>query len=463
MSKIEKKSEVGRKSSPSPGKAGKADKADKADKAGKGGARHKSGPHNAHDKKRDDWKDDFREADKDHNNKLTKSELKIPKAERKIYDRNDNGVVGRREFRIASHKLEKFDRLDKNDDGRVSKSEFLNRGGDRDGKPHGRPHRDADKKDGPKGDHKDHRPGGHKGHKGHKGPDGPGGDRPHRRGGDNDGPGKMRGRRVNLDNMPNVPTGGPDRPPVGQVDGDTDLVISSFNVLGSSHTVPGAEKPGMASGVARIRQAAQLLADHKVDVAGLQEFQGDQVKEFQRVAGDKFGVYPGLKLGRGPNQNSIVWRKDKFELVKADMIPIPYFNGKNMPMPVVRLRNKETGQEFYVGNFHNPAFKENERWRDEATRREVDLVNRLRQQTGLPVFITGDMNESDEYYQKMSGGPHGMHASWNANKRERKGIDWIFGSKDVTFTRHIRDTSAKVQRTTDHPMVVSHARIHQGR
>lgn len=258
--------------------------------------------------------------------------------------------------------------------------------------------------------------------------------------------------------------GGPDKPmKPGQVHGDTELVISSFNVLGSSHTRgAGSDRPGMASGVVRIRQVAQLLKDHQVGVAGFQEFQPDQVKEFQRVTGGQYGVYPGMQLGRGPNVNSIVWQKDKYDLVKADTIPIPYFGSKPVKMPVIRLRDKETGQEFYVANFHNPASTRkhpgNEHKRDIATQKEIDLVNRLRRETGLPVFVTGDMNERDEFYHKMTRGARGMHSSEGRLTRS-SGIDWIFGSSDVKFSRHVKDKSAKVRRASDHPMIVSRARI----
>lgn len=245
----------------------------------------------------------------------------------------------------------------------------------------------------------------------------------------------------------------------------TDFVISSFNVLGSSHTVPGGEKPWMASGPARIHSAVQLLAAHKVDVVGFQELQGDQLREFLKVAGDRYAVYPGFSLGKKEVVNSIAWRKDTWELVRPGSIEIPYFNGTRRDMPVVLLRHRKTGQEAYFANFHNPAdtrrFHNQERWRDEATSKQVDLVNRLRRESGLPVFITGDMNEREEYFQRMTSGAPMAAANEGPGGRAPKkmGIDWIFGSPEVTFSGYTRDRSALVQRTTDHPMIVSRARI----
>jgi exonuclease III len=224
----------------------------------------------------------------------------------------------------------------------------------------------------------------------------------------------------------------------------------------------------MASGTARMKGAIQLLKQHQVDIVGMQEMQGDQLKAFKQLAGDNYAIYPGDKLGRKGIANSIAWDKSKWDLVKADAIQIPYFNGNERPMPVLLLKNKKTGQQAYVANFHNPAdtrdHHHQERFRDEATRRQVALANRLRQ-TGLPVFITGDMNERAEYHQHMTKGSPGMHASDSKNGRVSKkpGIDWVFGSPDVTFTRHVRDRGALVQRTTDHPMIIARARIKAGR
>jgi hypothetical protein len=65
----------------------------------------------------------------------------------------------------------------------------------------------------------------------------------------------------------------------------------------------------------------------------------------------------------------------------------------------------------------------------------------------------------------MTKGSPGMHASDSKNGRVSKnpGIDWVFGSPNVTFTRHVRDRGALVQRTTDHPMIIARARIKAGR
>lgn len=245
----------------------------------------------------------------------------------------------------------------------------------------------------------------------------------------------------------------------------TDLVISSFNITGSSHTGPGSSHPNLESGVKRVRYAAEMIQKNKVDVVGFQELQPDQLKEFQKVTKNEFGVYPGFELGRRESVNSIVWRKEDWSLVKADSIQIPYFNGQKRPMPVVLLRNKKTGQKAYFTNFHNPAdtkrFKNQERFRDAATKLQVDLVNRLIKKTGLAVFLTGDMNENQEYHSKMTRGTEleSAHKGINGARENNTGIDWIFGSKNVEFTDYDKNRSKLVRKTTNHPMVISKARI----
>jgi endonuclease/exonuclease/phosphatase family metal-dependent hydrolase len=246
----------------------------------------------------------------------------------------------------------------------------------------------------------------------------------------------------------------------------TSFVISSFNVLGNSHTEAGGEKPELASGVARMRGAVQKLQEHHVDVVGFQEMQHPQMKEFKRLAGNQYAVY-STTLGRGKTpdtENSIAWRKDKWELVKGDTLDIPYFEGSTRHIPVVLLRNKQTGQEAYFLNTHNPAdtakHHQQERYRDEATRREVALVNRLKQ-TGLPVFVTGDMNEKNEandHFSKEAGLQAAM-AGAKGRLPKRTGIDWIFGSKGVSFSGWVSDSSTRTKGISDHPMVVSRARI----
>jgi hypothetical protein len=191
--------------------------------------------------------------------------------------------------------------------------------------------------------------------------------------------------------------------------------MATFNLLGSSHTANGGHSPGMASGVARMPGALQILAQHQVTVAGLQEFQPDQRAAFQRQA-TGWAMYPGLSMGRKAGENSVAWRTDTWDLVKTGLVNITYFNGRERPMPYVLLKNKATGGQAYFSTFHNPANigGNMQRWRAEATSREIKLFNEL-EATGVPQLVTGDMNERAEYFCRVTAGTRLVAAAGGSN------------------------------------------------
>ena len=239
--------------------------------------------------------------------------------------------------------------------------------------------------------------------------------------------------------------------------------MATFNLLGSSHTRAGGEHAGMRTGQQRMNGALQILAQHQISVVGLQEFQPDQRAAFRnRAIG--WEMYPGLSMGRRAGENSVAWRSDTWEMVKPGLIPIPYFNGHQRPMPYVLLRNKQTGVQAYFADFHNPAdtgpYQHQQRYRTAATTREIGLFNQL-VATGIPVFVTGDMNERAEYFCRVTGATPlkaaaGGSVGGGCRPPQPTQIDWIFGSPEVTFTGYTIDRSGLVRSTTDHPVVVTH-------
>ena len=165
----------------------------------------------------------------------------------------------------------------------------------------------------------------------------------------------------------------------------------------------GGHHAWLASGPQRIGGVLALLNGHNISVVGIQEFQPNQRAAFQARAGG-WSMYPGLSMGRRAGENSVAWRDDTWEMVKPGLIPIPYFNGRIRPMPYVLLRHKATGVQAYFSTFHNPANigGNMQRFRNEATRRQIGLFNRL-EGTGIPQFVTGDMNERGEYFCRVTG------------------------------------------------------------
>lgn len=243
---------------------------------------------------------------------------------------------------------------------------------------------------------------------------------------------------------------------------EADFVISSFNVLGSSHT---AGRGGMASGTQRMRQVVNLLAHHGVDVVGFQEMQTDQYRELLRVAGGTYDVYPGTAAGQLGVDNSIAWRTSEWTAVQLSTIPIPYFDGNRRPMPYVLLKHNVSGRYAWFANFHNPATNpkrgNNDRWRALATTIEIQLAQRLIAETGYPVFFTGDMNEREQYFCRLTGSTPMIAANGGSNEGGCQPpaypmpVDWIFGTDQVDFLSYYRDESSYVRRTSDHPMIVA--------
>ncbi|WP_295655930.1 endonuclease/exonuclease/phosphatase family protein [uncultured Nocardioides sp.] len=257
------------------------------------------------------------------------------------------------------------------------------------------------------------------------------------------------------------------RVPVGAT-APTSVRISSFNILGAGHTAPGGNRPGWAGAVTRMQWQLSLLQLHDVDVVGFQEFQPPQYASFMASAGSQYGVYPGPALGPAAMANSIAWRLDKWELVSSTGIDIPYFGGNPIKMPLVLLKNRQSGRQIYFANFHNPADAHGpaQGFRNQATQIQVKMVNDLRATTGLPVFITGDMNDREEYFCPMTtlasmkaanGGGSGPGACAMPPKPWQ--VDWIFGSPEVTFSNYVADRSPLVARSTDHPMIVADATV----
>jgi endonuclease/exonuclease/phosphatase family metal-dependent hydrolase len=237
-------------------------------------------------------------------------------------------------------------------------------------------------------------------------------------------------------------------------------------VLGASHTTRGGTHARYASGRVRALRAAALIRRHHSDVVGFQELQGVQLATLERHTDLAF--WPGFALRRPDTENSIGWRRGEWTAVDKQVVSIPYFDGGLRRMPVVRLRSVSTGLEAWFANFHNPAetsrFHHQQRYRTRATAIETRVANRLITATGLPVFVTGDMNERGAFFCRFTGRTPMVAARGGSNTGRCRpsgsgGIDWIFGSQGVDFSGYDVDRSHLVRITTDHPVVTAHVRI----
>ena len=240
------------------------------------------------------------------------------------------------------------------------------------------------------------------------------------------------------------------------------FTVATFNTLGSSHTERGGKAAGMASGPTRTRGVVRLLGQYGVDVVGFQEFQRPQARAFDALAGATYGVWHP----RGDTENAIAYRRDRWQLVAAQSLPIPYFDGHIRRMPVVRLRDRVSQADVTFVNVHNPAdtrrYRHQGRWRRAAVAREAALTRNL-SSSGSPVIMTGDLNDRRIAFCRLasSGGlasSTGGSGSPCAPAR-RSGIDWILGSQSLQFSDHTVVRNQLVRRTTDHPVVMARARV----
>ena len=251
----------------------------------------------------------------------------------------------------------------------------------------------------------------------------------------------------------------------------TQWTISSLNVLGAGHTAPGGKKHGWASGPVRMKWLTEVITDEGVDVIGLQEFERPQYNVWEKRMGATWDSYPGTAWGPRQMRNTVAWRTDQWSLVTASWIKIPYFHGHILRMPLVRLQNVTTGQEIYASSFHNPANARGPaaQWRKQATENEIAMVNRLRDDTGLPVYVLGDMNEKDIYFCRMTAATDMVAANGGFNNgsgglagcgpTRPTYIDWIFGSPETTFTGYVANRGPKIRKSTDHSMIIAQAEL----
>ena len=242
----------------------------------------------------------------------------------------------------------------------------------------------------------------------------------------------------------------------------TGFTVASLNMLGASHT-PSARYPAYS---VRTPRALALLKARGVDVAGLQEFEQRQSDLMMRDT--TFRAFDGaFKGGKPDTRNAIIWRNSTMEFVSGDLLPIKYFNGSIIQIPIVLLRQRSTGRTAYFMNTHNPAsgvFG----YGNQSAYRTYDLavqkakIVELRT-TGRPVFFTGDFNDRTAAFcpltaNKLAISPNSLPSTGCAYPKQSS-IDWIFAAGQARFSSFTYDLSGKNARITDHPMILARAHL----
>ena len=237
--------------------------------------------------------------------------------------------------------------------------------------------------------------------------------------------------------------------------------VGSFNVLGSQHTQPGGIRASWPPASTRTAGAAAISAEHAVDVLGTQELQADQLRDLQNRTG--MAAWPGFAWGEAETDNSILWDPGLFELVEGSQFTIT-FMGRPRPQAIVRLRHLDTGREFYVVNTHPSAG--DGRYTTERRNGQYALVNVVNdlQTTGLPVIVTGDMNDRAAFYCNVvpaaglvasNGGSYGSGCQ---PPPEPIAVDWVVGS-GVTWSTYWRDTRPIARKISNHFFISATANL----
>jgi endonuclease/exonuclease/phosphatase family metal-dependent hydrolase len=242
------------------------------------------------------------------------------------------------------------------------------------------------------------------------------------------------------------------------------FVVATFNVLGHTHTEPGGRFASMADGVTRMGWTLTLLQRRDIAVAGLQEFQRPQ-REWFTSAQTEYRVWPGNNHPNRYKQNVVTWRRSQFAFVDGFTFTIPYLNDFWAPQAVVRLRERVSGQEFYVLSVHNVSGQTQDAFAERATALDIEIeVTKRLLAEGLPVITTGDFNERESTFCRYTGSVPMIAAAGGSNVRgvcepppaSIARVDWVFGSRQhMRFSDYAFVRSPLVQRISDHPLIVA--------
>ncbi len=250
--------------------------------------------------------------------------------------------------------------------------------------------------------------------------------------------------------------------PVRYLFGNTGFTVASFNMLGASHTPNGR----YAAYTSRTPRALALLKSRGVDVAGLQEFEQRQADLMLRDTTFKsqFGAFKG---GKPDSRNAIIWRDSTMQLLSSDLLPIKYFNGSIIQIPIVLLRQRSTGRTAYFMNTHNPAsgvfgYGNQAPYRNYDIGVEKAKIVQLRA-TGRPVFFTGDFNDRGAAFCPLTANKLAISAnsipSVTCAYPKQSSIDWIFAAGQARFSWFSYDRYSKDAKISDHPMILARAHL----
>lgn len=240
--------------------------------------------------------------------------------------------------------------------------------------------------------------------------------------------------------------------------------LASFNVLGNGHSRPYAHDDRFGPSRMRSEWTAQALITGGIHVAGLQEPTAGQLAGILTAGKGRYAAYPGPEKGDLAVEASLVWDTKRFEATRKMTIRTQFI-ARVLPRPVVRLRDRATGRQFWVMNVHNAPW-EYQKKRNQATAVQLKKIAEL-ERSGLPVFYVGDFNEKRTILCKVLrrtdlGSPYGGRLNREGaciEPRGRMRVDWIFGSKFVKWSGFSYSKPPLVRLSTDHWVPVVNVQV----
>jgi alpha-tubulin suppressor-like RCC1 family protein len=247
------------------------------------------------------------------------------------------------------------------------------------------------------------------------------------------------------------------RPAAGR-QGSVTFRLATFNTLSNGHTRPGADADQFGPSRMRADWTAQALDHNLIDVAGLQEQDAGQLSAILEGSAGRLAAYPDPRKS-ALVQTAIVWDKTKFTAVQSYTFRSQFIR-RVLPRPAVRLRERTTGREFWVVTVHN-APNQYQKKRDQAIKAQIKEIKKL-EDTGLPVFFVGDLNEKKTAFCKIVGktglvAPQGgrVKGDGTCQPPRQMRIDWLFGSATTVWSGFGFVRPPLVVLASDHMMVLS--------
>ena len=218
----------------------------------------------------------------------------------------------------------------------------------------------------------------------------------------------------------------------------------------------GARPRGRPAGRPGWPARVELIRRHQVSVVGFQEMQGNQRGSFL-ARSPRWALFPNNTLGNsGENSDRLEHRRvGAGQARRRRRSPTSTATSGRCRSSCCATRPAACRPTSPTSTTRpTPGrFRHQQRFRNEATRREIALFNVL-QKTGIPVFVTGDMNERAEYFCQVAGATGLIAASGARVEHERRRLPAYRGRSRSTGSWAARTSCSTATPSTAAPWFV---------